>query len=152
MKTQNMASFAPSTIAKAKQFQSGLEELQKDVPLHIVREYLINKRKPYNISEDILHRIDSLQSTRKSAIIGEMQHASSQAAQYGLDLPKEITSGESLVPGFSEDVLSKIPSLTVYNYFSYFTKEELEQYLNNLRSDSKNNSGPRVIDEDDIVL
>ena len=44
----------------------------------------------------------------------------------GVDLTEEITSGKSLLPGFSRELLDKVLSLGFYSLFMLFTAEEFK--------------------------
>lgn len=130
-----MVSYARSTYEKAQKFNSKLEELQKTIKPIIIRTYLAakNERKEdcvnLNLSEEQKAQLDELEALRTVGIKGEMKYALAQAAKNGIDLSEETVSGKLLVPGFSRDVLQKVPSLGVYDLFLLFTKEELDGYL-----------------------
>ena len=63
---------------------------------------------------------------RKPGIQGEMRYALAHAKKNGVDLTEEITSGKSLLPGFSRELLDKVLSLGFYSLFMLFTAEEFK--------------------------
>lgn len=129
-----MVSFARSTLKKAKEFNSRLEELERTVSLSVIRNYILTGEKPKDVDELTIQKIDELKQLRQDGISGEMIYATAQAESNGLTLTDEIKSGESIVPGFNKNVLEKVPSLQVYQYFMLFTEKELNDYLTNIRN------------------
>lgn len=132
-------SYATSTYKKAQQFNQKLSELQETIDPKTIRTYLANasraKREDVEIpglddlSEDDISALEELRTLRTSAIQGEMKYAIAQAEKSGINLPESIVSGETIVPGFSQKVLNKVPSLGVYQLFMLFTEKELDSYL-----------------------
>lgn len=129
-----MISFARSTLKKAKEFNTRLEELEKTVPLCVIRNYILTGEKPKDVDDLTIQKIDELKQLRQDGISGEMIYATAQAESNGLTLTDEIKSGKSIVPGFNKNVLEKVPSLQVYQYFMLFTEKELDDYLTNIRN------------------
>ena len=56
----------------------------------------------------------------------EVKAAFEHAKKNGVDLTEEITSGKSLLPGFSRELLDKVLSLGFYSLFMLFTAEEFK--------------------------
>ena len=128
-----MVSYARSTYEKAKQFNDKLREIQKTVPPALIRTYLtavqITKKDcaaALGLTDEQIAQIDELMAIRKAGIQGEMRYALAQAKKNGVELAEEILSGESLLPGFSRELLDKVPSLGVYSLFMLFTAEEFK--------------------------
>ncbi len=136
-----MVSYSRSTYEKSKQFCEKLEELQKNIDPVAIRTYLgtSGKSKDENVelnlslSDEEMIQLDELKALRKSGIQAEMKYALAQAKKNGIELSSEIVSGETLIPGFSKELLDKVPSLGVYNLFMLFTEKELNSYLQNNR-------------------
>lgn len=132
-------SYATSTYKKAQQFNQKLSELQETIDPKVIRTYLANANRVQSedvelpelegLSEDDITALEELRTIRTSAIQGEMKYALAQAKKNGITLPENIVSGETIVPGFSQKVLDKVPSLGVYRLFMLFTEKELDSYL-----------------------
>lgn len=132
-----MVSYARSTYEKSKQFHEKLKELQKTIAPIVIRTYLAQGNSPkddniernLDLSDSEKAQLDELNALRMSGIQSEMKYALAQAEKNGVQLSEQIVSGESIVPGFSQDLLDKVPSLGVYNLFMLFTEKELNSYL-----------------------
>ena len=59
------------------------------------------------LTDEQIAKIDELMAIRKPGIQGEMRYALAHAKKNGVDLTEEITSGKSLLPGFSRELLDK---------------------------------------------
>lgn len=127
-----MVSYARSTYKKSKQFNEKLNELQKTIKPIIIRTYLaaengVNNKdvaSDLNLSDNERTQLDELKALRMSGIQAEMRYALAQAKKNEIQLSEKVVSGEEIVPGFSKELLDKVPSLGVYNLFMLFTKEE----------------------------
>ena len=75
-------------------------------------------------TDEQIAKIDELMAIRKPGIQGEMRYALAHAKKNGVDLTEEITSGKSLLPGFSRELLDKVLSLGFYSLFMLFTAEK----------------------------
>ena len=132
-----MVSYATSTYKKAKLFHEKLKELQKTINPITIRTYLAaesmqqDKSVDLNLdlSDDEKAQLDELKALRMDGIQAEMKYALAQAEKSGIQLSEQIVSGRSILPGFSKELLDKVPSLGVYNLFMPFTEEELDSYL-----------------------
>lgn len=128
-----MVSYARSTYEKAKQFNDKLQEMQKTIPPAVIRTYLAALKSTkkdcaaaLGLTDEQIAQIDELMAIRKAGIQGEMRYTLAQAKKNGVELTEEIVSGESLLPGFSRELLDKVPSLGVYSLFMLFTAEEFK--------------------------
>ena len=138
-------SYARSTYEKSQKFNEKLNELQKTIDPRDIRTYLANSNRephpsvelPLNLSDSEKAQLDELKALRADGIRGEMKYALAQDEKNGITLPENIVSGESIVPGFSQKVLNRVPSLGVYSLFMLFTEKELETYLAQFDSNSE---------------
>ena len=129
-----MVSYSRSTYEKSKQFNEKLKELQKTIKPIIIRTYLAAESSLNNkevdsyldLSDDERTQLNELKALRMSGIQAEMKYALAQARKSGIQLSEKIVSGEEIVPGFSKELLDKVPSLGVYNLFLLFTEEEFD--------------------------
>ncbi len=124
---QKKVGYAMSTWKKVKEFQDGLKEIERKIPMSLIRQYLLTGKRDKNISNDIYDEIDRLQHVRTTGIQGEMKYAVAQAQKNGINLKEKITSGKDIRPGFSKKVLDRIPSLGIYTHFMWYTSKELEK-------------------------
>lgn len=132
-------SYATSTYKKSQQFNKRLSELQESIDPKVIRTYLANANRVQSedveipelegLSAEDIAALEELREIRTSGIQREMKYALAQAEKSGVHLPENIVSGETIVPGFSQKVLDKVPSLGVYRLFMLFTEKELDSYL-----------------------
>jgi len=130
-------SYERATYRKEKEFNQKLEELQKTISPGVIRAYLgaesIQKeesvRLDLNLNDEQKSQLEELKALRISGIQAEIHYALAQARKNGVELSEEIVSGRSIVPGFSRELLDKVPSLGVYHLFMPYTKEEFDQIL-----------------------
>lgn len=135
-----MVSYARSTYEKSKQFNEKLDELQKTISPTIIRVYLaaesdLKEKIKLNLRDDQIVALDELKALRMSGIQSEMRYAVAQAKKNGVQLSEEIVFGKSIAPGFSKELLEKVPSLGVYSLFMLFTTKELDSYLQKNQKD-----------------
>lgn len=76
--TPHDVAYACSTWEKAKKFQEGIQELEKDMPLMYARTYLLSGVKSPDFPDTFYDRVDTLQDIRKSAIQAEMKYVLAQ--------------------------------------------------------------------------
>lgn len=116
--------YARSTLRKAKEFQEGLRELEKRLPMHEVRDYLVSGRREECVPGDIYDEIDRLRELRADAIRGEMKYAQAQAKSHGLTLSEEVLQGYHMMAMPPLELLKQAPSLGVYRYFIWMGEAE----------------------------
>lgn len=116
--------FAMSTWRKVKDFQDGLRELEKRLPMHQVRDYLVSGRRDEYVPGDIYDEIDRLRDLRAAGIRGEMRYALAQARAAGLTLSEEVAEGYSLMAIPPSDLLERVPSLGIYRHFIWMGEAE----------------------------
>lgn len=139
---RNTVSYYDKTYREAKEFRTALQELGKKVDLAVIRSYLLSNYKDPMVSQEIYAEADRLRDLRATAIKREMLHASAQADLAGVKLAKETLEGTDLSIGFKREITDKVPSLGVYNLFMFYTKEELEQLLDQSKTnETSRNSG-----------
>lgn len=129
--------FAMSTYRLAKEFQDGIEELEKTAPLAYAREYLMDGSRREQLGDDFYTHVDELQAIRKRGIGGEMRYVRAQVSVYFRDNPdkpektpeellgEDVLSGDSITFGFGKDIYEIAPSLKVYELFIWLGKSEL---------------------------
>ena len=143
------------TYKMINEFQTGLEELENKIKemipdnkvfnLGFARDYLMTKERNANIPDEIYDEIDRLQNIRKEGIQEEKKFILAQAKlaekrkgdKFKNPLTEEILSGDSLVPGFGNDVLEDLPNLQVYTHFLWYTERELDELIATLKENKK---------------
>ena len=121
---RDKVAFAMSTWRIVKEFQTRLRELEKRLPMHEVRYYLVSWIREEYVPGDIYDEIDALKELRAKGIRQEMKYADAQARAAGLTLSEPVRQGYDLMAMPPLEVLEKVPSLGVYRQFMWLGERE----------------------------
>lgn len=121
---RDKVAFAMSTWRIVKEFRERLRELEKRLPMHEVRDYLVSGRREDHVPEDIYDEIDALRELRAKGIRGEMRYAEAQARSAGLTLSEPVRQGYDLMAMPPLEELEKVPSLGIYRQFMWLGERE----------------------------
>lgn len=123
---RDTVAFAMSTWRIVKEFRTRLGELEKRLPMHQVRDYLVSGRREEHVPEDIYDEIDALKELRAKGIRQEMKYAEAQARSAGLTLSEPVRQGYDLMAMPPLDVLKQVPSLGIYRQFMWLGEQETD--------------------------
>lgn len=126
---RDKVAFAMSTWRIVKEFQTRLRELEKRLPMHEVRDYLVSGIRDEHVPGDIYDEIDALKELRAKGIRQEMKYAEAQARSAGLTLSEPVRQGYDLMAMPPLEVLEKVPSLGIYRQFMWLGEQETDTKL-----------------------
>ena len=143
--------FARSTWRKSREFNAGVRDLARLMPMELVRLYVTEGTRTPRVPLTCYDRIDELRTLRREALLGEMPSVEAQAQIWLDEHPAEaarmaakhrrstatpdmllgtaVMNGESPAAGFSPETYLIAPSLRVYELFMWY--DESERWLQN---------------------
>ena len=138
--------FARSTWRKSKEFNDGVRDLARRMPMELVRLYVTEGVRTPRVPLNCYDRIDELWELRRGALLGELQYVDAQAQIWLEEHPADaeriaakyhrpqatpemllgtaVMNGESPALGFSPDTYLIAPSLRVYELFMWCDESE----------------------------
>ena len=143
--------FARSTWRKSREFNAGVRDLARLMPMELVRLYVTEGTRTPRVPLTCYDRIDELRALRREALLGEMPYVEAQAEMWLEEHPAEaariaadcrrsqataemllgtsVMNGTSPAFGFSPETYIMAPSLRVYELFMWY--DESERWLQN---------------------